>query len=234
MQRLRASSSSVRTIDTPVGEARVDISWATSTRVTLVLGHGAGGGIGARDLEALAGALPDRGVTVMRVEQPWHVAGRKVATAPATLDVAWSAVLADLDVTGPLVVGGRSAGARVACRTAAAVGAVGVVALAFPLHPPGRPEKTRLGELTGAGVPALVVQGDRDAFGGPAVFPAGGSFVLRPVPFADHSFRVPASAPLTQREALDLVVDMVDRWLRELRSTQPDQASSTRPEGGSD
>jgi predicted alpha/beta-hydrolase family hydrolase len=216
MQRLTASSSSVRSIDTPVGEARVDIRRAASTRVTLVLGHGAGGGIGARDLEALAAALPDRGVTVMRVEQPWHVAGRKVATAPPTLDLAWSAVLAELEITGPLVVGGRSAGARVACRTAAAVGAVGALALAFPLHPPGRPEKSRLAELTGAGVPTLVVQGERDSFGGPAAFPTDESFALRPVPFADHSFRVPASAPLTQREALDLVVETADRWLREL------------------
>lgn len=216
MRRSTTSSSSVRSIDTPVGEARVDIRRGTSTRVTLVLGHGAGGGIGARDLEALAGALPDRGVTVMRVEQPWHVAGRKVATAPPTLDVAWSAVLAELDVTGPLVVGGRSSGARVACRTAVAVGAVGVLALAFPLHPPGRPEKSRLAELTGAAVPTLVVQGDRDAFGGPAAFPAEGPFAMRRIPFADHSFRVPASAPLTQREALDLVVDAADRWLREL------------------
>src|SRR6187401_780642 len=112
MRRSTTSSSSVRSVDTPMGEARVDIRRGTSTRVTLVLGHGAGGGIGARDLEALAGALPDRGVTVMRVEQPWHVAGRKVATAPPTLDVAWSAVFAELDLTGPLVVGGRSAGAR--------------------------------------------------------------------------------------------------------------------------
>jgi len=216
MRRSTTSSSSVRSIDTPVGEARVDIREGTSTRVTLVLGHGAGGGIGARDLEALAGALPDRGVTVMRVEQPWHVAGRKVATAPPTLDVAWSAVLAELDVTGPLVVGGRSAGARVACRTAVAVGAVGVLALAFPLHPPGRPEKSRLAELTGAAVPTLVVQGDRDAFGGPAAFPVEGPFAMRRIPFADHSFRVPSSAPLTQLVSLDLVVDAADRWLREL------------------
>jgi Predicted hydrolase of the alpha/beta-hydrolase fold len=216
MTRAPASSSSVRSIVTPLGEARVDIRRGTSTRMTLVLGHSAGGGIGARDLEALAGALPARGVTVMRVEQPWHVAGRKVATPPATLDVGWSAVLAELDVTGPLVVGGRSAGARVACRTALAVGAVGVLALAFPLHPPGRPEKSRLAELTGAGVPTLVVQGDRDAFGGPAAFPADGPFVLRPIPFADHSFRVPAAAPLTQREALERLVDLTERWLRDL------------------
>lgn len=208
--------TSVQSIDTPVGEARVEIRTAATSRRTLVLGHGAGGGIAARDLEALADALPDRGVTVIRVEQPWHVAGRRVAAPPPTLDIAWSAVLAELDVTGPLVVGGRSAGARVACRTAVAVGAVGCVALAFPLHPPGRPEKSRLAELTGAGVPTLVVQGDRDAFGGPGAFPTDGPFLLRRVPFADHSLRVPASAPLTQREALDLTVDLVDRWLREL------------------
>jgi uncharacterized protein len=206
----------VRSIDTPVGEARVEIRRGTSSRLTLVLGHGAGGGIAARDLEALAGALPARGVTVVRVEQPWHVAGRRVAAPPPTLDVAWLAVLAELDVQGPLVVGGRSAGARVACRTATAVGAVGVLALAFPLHPPGRPEKSRLAELTGSGVPTLVVQGDRDAFGGPVAFPTGGPFLVRRVPFADHSLRVPASAPLTQREALDLVVDFAEGWLREL------------------
>jgi uncharacterized protein len=208
--------SSVRSIDTPVGEARVEIRSAAKSRLTLVLGHGAGGGIGARDLDALADALPDRGVTVIRVEQPWHVAGRRVAAPPPTLDIAWCAVLAELDVTGPLVVGGRSAGARVACRTATALGAAGCLALAFPLHPPGRPEKSRLAELTGAGVPTLVVQGDRDAFGGPGAFPTDGPFLLRAVPFADHSLRIPASAPLTQREALDLVVDRVERWLRGL------------------
>jgi predicted alpha/beta-hydrolase family hydrolase len=212
---LVTTTASVRSVDTPVGVARVDIRMGTSTRVTLVLGHGAGGGIGARDLEALADALPSRGVTVVRVEQPWHVAGRRVAAPPPTLDVAWSAVLAELDVTGPLVVGGRSAGARVACRTALAVGAVGCLALAFPLHPPGRPEKSRLAELTAAGVPTLVVQGDRDAFGGPDAFPADGPFLMRRLPFADHSFRVPASAPLTQREALEQIVASAGRWLRE-------------------
>ena len=218
MARLTTSSScsSVRSIDTPAGEARVEIRSATSPRLTLVLGHGAGGGIGARDLEALAEALPARGITVVRVEQPWHVAGRRVAAPPPTLDVAWSAVLAELDIAGRLVVGGRSAGARVACRTAAAVGAVGALALAFPLHPPGRPETSRLPELIGAGVPTLVVQGERDAFGGPVAFPSDGAFALRRVPFADHSMRVPATAPLTQREALALVVDLVERWLREL------------------
>jgi predicted alpha/beta-hydrolase family hydrolase len=213
---MTASSSSVRGIDTPVGEARVEIRASPEQRLTLVLGHGAGGGIGARDLEAVAKALPVHGITVMRVEQPWHVAGRRVAAPPPTLDVAWLAVLAGLDIEGPLVVGGRSAGARVACRTAVTVGAIGVVALAFPLHPPGRPEKSRLDELIGAGVPALVVQGERDAFGGPDAFPSDGPFALRSVPFADHSMRVAAAAPISQADAIAMVVEHVRNWLQEL------------------
>lgn len=205
----------MRTVATPVGDARVDVAAADRARSTLVLGHGAGGGIEAADLAALAETLPAHGVTVVRVEQPWRVAGRKVATPPATLDTAWCAVLAALEVDGPVVVGGRSAGARVACRTATSVGAAGVVALAFPLHPPGRPERSRLPELAGAGVPALVVQGDRDPFGGPAELPAG-PFEVRAVPYADHSFRVPRSAPLTQAEAIQIVVGAVSGWLRRL------------------
>ncbi len=139
---------------------------------TLVLGHGAGGGVEARDLQAVASAATEQGWRCVLVEQPWRVAGRKVAPAPARLDVAWlPAVAAALALTpaaaGPLVVGGRSAGARVACRTARACGAVAVVCLAFPLHPPGRPERSRGPELADAGVPVLVVQGHRDPFGSP-------------------------------------------------------------------
>jgi predicted alpha/beta-hydrolase family hydrolase len=206
----------VRTVDTPVGPARVTTDPAERPRASLVLGHGAGGGIAAADLVALARHLPARGISVLRVESPWRVAGRKVATPPATLDIAWRAVLADLAdhlPRGPVVVGGRSAGARVACRTAREVGAVGCLALAFPLHPPGRPERSRLDELAGAGVPTLVVQGERDAFGGPASFPTDERYVVRPIPWADHSLRVPAAAPLTQREALGLVVDSVAGWI---------------------
>ncbi|MGZ4591023.1 MAG: alpha/beta hydrolase family protein [Actinomycetes bacterium] len=231
----------MRTIETPVGEARAVIAPAEAVPgrarsvagrrdpLTLVLGHGAGGGIEARDLVALAEALPPQGVTVVRVEQPWRVAGRKVATPPATLDVGWRAVLDALSLEGAVVVGGRSAGARVACRTALSVGAVGCLALAFPLHPPGRPEKSRLDELTGAGVPALVVQGDRDAFGGPDQFPTPDPrYDVRCVPFADHSLRVPASAPLTQREALSIVVDSVSRWLRGLQRSPQVAAGGRR------
>jgi uncharacterized protein len=123
------------------------------------------------DLRAATVAAVAAGWVVVLVEQPWRVAGRRVATAPAQLDRAWTAVVEHLrttgGVTGRLVLGGRSAGARVACRTATALGADAVLLLAFPLHPPGRPERSRAGELAAAGVPALVVQGRRDAFGRP-------------------------------------------------------------------
>lgn len=156
-------------VDTPAGEAR--ITWhpapARTARLVLAVSHGAGGGIEARDLQALAAALPAHGITVALVEQPWRVAGKKVAAAPKVLDEGWRALWPALAKPGlPVVAGGRSAGARVACRTAAELGAAGVLALAFPLHPPGRPEKSRAGELTGAGRPTLVVQGGRDPSGG--------------------------------------------------------------------
>jgi len=179
-----------------------------------VLGHGAGGGVGARDLVALATRLPPLGVTVVLVEQPWRTAGRRVAVAPAQLDVAWRAVLASDELGDTqrhreaagrrfLVVGGRSAGARVACRTASDVGADGVLALAFPLHPPGRPERSRATELLAVTVPLLVVQGDRDSFGPAAEFPAG--IRVAEVPHADHAFAVPKRGATTQAAALDQV-----------------------------
>jgi uncharacterized protein len=207
-----------RLVPTPVGDARVIVSPARQARGVFVVGHGAGGGVDARDLVALRRALPEHGIEVLAVEQPWKVAGRRIAPAPRQLDLAWLAVLDALRIDRPLAVGGRSAGARVACRTAAAVGAVGVVALAFPLHPPGRPERSRLDELLGAGVPTLVVQGERDSFGGPEEFPAGAStggepVTLCPVPAAGHSFTVPASAPVTQQQALAVLVDAVAGWL---------------------
>lgn len=180
------------TITTPAGDARIDARPATGKRrPTLVLGHGAGGGIEVPDLVALADALPPLGISVVRVEQPWRVAGKRVAGPAATLDRAWVAVLAALALPGPVIVGGRSAGARVACRTAREVSAIAVVALAFPLHPPGRPERSRLSELEECGVPTLVVQGERDPFGGPEAFPRRRlSYVVHAVPGADHSFRV--------------------------------------------
>ncbi len=157
-------------IDTPHGPARVHTS-GDGGAGTLVLGHGAGGGAEAPDLLALAAEAADAGWLVHRVDQPWKVAGKRIAPAPPRLDEAWGAVLDRLRLTdrlpGRLVLGGRSAGARVACRTAAAEGAAGVLALAFPLHPPGRPEKSRAPELTGVPVPLVVVQGETDAMGRP-------------------------------------------------------------------
>jgi len=189
---------------TPHGPARAVLAPAAGRKPqrVLILGHGAGGGIDARDLEALAAGLPGRGITVIRVEQPWKVAGKKVAGPPKQLDAGWLAVCEGLraarELAVPFVVGGRSAGARVACRTALSAGAVGALALAFPLHPPGRPEKSRLGELDAVRVPVLVVQGTRDPFGMP---PAKRGRKVVQVE-GDHSLRVdvaPAVRPWLRR-----------------------------------
>jgi predicted alpha/beta-hydrolase family hydrolase len=168
----------VHDIGTPEGMARIHVREAAApaggtAAGTLVLGHGAGGGFGAADLTAVTSAGVAAGWRVVQVEQPWKVAGRRVAVAPPRLDVGWLAVLEALPEhvgePGRLVVGGRSAGARVACRTAAQVGAAGVCCLAFPLHPPGKPEKSRADELrlVVGSLPLLVVQGLTDPFGGP-------------------------------------------------------------------
>ncbi|WP_329198130.1 MULTISPECIES: alpha/beta hydrolase family protein [unclassified Streptomyces] len=209
-------------VDTPAGEAR--ITWRPATagaaRLVLAVSHGAGGGIEARDLQALAASLPGQGVTVALVEQPWRVAGKKVAAAPKVLDEGWRALWPALLAPGlPVVAGGRSAGARVACRTADELDAAGVLALAFPLHPPGRPEKSRADELLGAGRPTLVVQGGRDPFGHPGEFPPPGPdtpYELVPVPHGDHGFAVPKRAGVTQEEALTVITGAVAGWLGRL------------------
>lgn len=200
------------TIETDAGQARVTWHPASDPRLVLAVSHGAGGGIEARDLRALAEVLPGHGVSVALVEQPWRVAGKKLAPAPKTLDVGWRGVWPTLAEPGlPVISGGRSAGARVACRTASELGAAAVLALGFPLHPPGRPEKSRAAELLGAGVPTLVVQGGNDPFGRPREFPDG-SYELVEVEYADHGFAVPKRAPLGQEEALKIVTDGVVRW----------------------
>ena len=155
-------------IDTPHGPARAHLHPADDPRGALVLGHGAGGGVTARDLVKAAEVAGELGFSVALVEQPYRVAGRKSAAPAAQLDTAWRAVIAALPFGDlPLITGGRSSGARVACRTAADTGAAGVLCLAFPVHPPGRPEKTRLDELDAVSVPVLVVQGVSDPFGMP-------------------------------------------------------------------
>lgn len=184
-------------VTTTQGPARVRERAATEPACRLVLGHGAGGSLStvSPDLHVLADGLPPLGCSVLLVDQPWRVAGRRVAPAPARLDDAWLQVLDGLPRDLPLVVGGRSAGARVACRTAASSGAVAVVALAFPLHPPGRPERSRADELLGAGVPTLVVQGRSDAFGRPDELPRAAGLVCAAVD-GDHALRADAPAVL--------------------------------------
>ncbi|HWI70869.1 MAG TPA: alpha/beta family hydrolase, partial [Baekduia sp.] len=162
-------------IDTPYGLARAHVRHADDPVAALLLGHGAGGSIEAPDLVAATGAALDAHVTVARIVQPYRVAGRRSAAPAKQLDAAWLAVHAVLSggvLSGlPTLSGGRSSGARVACRTAAETGALGVLCLAFPLHPPQRnPDaevKTRLPELDAVKVPVLVVQGRTDRFGMP-------------------------------------------------------------------
>ncbi|WP_116213798.1 alpha/beta family hydrolase [Streptomyces olivoreticuli] len=203
----------IETVRTPTGEARIHWYPAPKPRLILALGHGAGGGVEARDLQAIAATLPTHKITVALVEQPWRVAGKKVAPAPKTLDSAWTALWPALAEPGrPVVAGGRSAGARVACRTAKELGAVGVLALSFPLHPPGRPEKSRAEELTGAApLPTLVVQGAKDPFGRPQEFPSGTELVA--VPDGDHGFAVPKKAAIGQDGALAVITEAVAAWL---------------------
>ena len=194
-------------VDTPHGRANAHLHFADEPRAALVLGHGAGGGVTSRDLVAVTGAARSEGVSVALVEQPYRVAGRRSPAPARQLDAAWTAVVENLlagELRGlPLVVGGRSLGARVACRTAEATGAVGVLCLAFPLQPPRRSgaatAQSRLPELDEVTVPMLVVQGARDPFGIP---PATAHRTVVQVP-GDHSLRAD----------LDAVAAAVRAWL---------------------
>ena len=197
-------------LETPHGPAAVHLHRAEDARGALVLGHGAGGGVGAPDLVAATEAALPEGFTVALVEQPYRVAGRKSSPPAHQLDAAWTAVVEQLaagELEGlPLVTGGRSAGARVACRTAGETGAAAVLCLAFPLQPPARkgkpPSPDRLHELDAVKVPVLVVQGERDRFGMP---PPGKRREVVQVN-GDHSLR-------SDREAVALAVG---NWLATL------------------
>lgn len=197
-------------ISTPHGIARARVTPVDTARAAIVLGHGAGGGISAPDLTAAAAAAHGEGLTVVLVEQPYRVAGRRAPAPAHQLDASWLAVieaLRDQDLRGlPLIAGGRSSGARVACRTAEAAGAAGVLCLAFPLRPPRRPEATpaasRQSELDAVTVPTLVVQGARDPFG----MPRAGKLRTVIEVTGDHSLR-------TDRAAVSAAVAT---WLREL------------------
>jgi predicted alpha/beta-hydrolase family hydrolase len=205
-------------IDTPFGQANAQVSSADDTRAALVLGHGAGGGVQAKDLVAVARVAHAEGLSVALVEQPYRVAGRRSPAPAHQLDEAWTSVvrqlreseLADLSV----LTGGRSSGARVACRTAADTASVAVLCLAFPLHPPGRPEKSRLAELDAVDVPTLVVQGENDPFGTP---PAAPNRTIARIP-GTHSLRSSAA-----------VESAVSDWLAQLGGfTLPRRRSRAR------
>lgn len=216
---------------TSLGPGRLVLDPADAPAAVLWLGHGAGGGIEARDLTALAARLPGLGITVIRHEQPWRADGRRVAPRPAALDVAWLDTLAQVrELAGqlPLVVGGRSAGARVACRTAAATGAAAVVCLAFPLHPPNNPVRSRLAELLLPRVPTLVLQGERDSFGTAAELtaeltaelaqyvPGTGRIRVVAVPDADHGMKVRASSALGADGVAALLASSVGDFIHQV------------------
>lgn len=177
----------------------------------LALGHGAGRGVDSPDLQALARALPRQGISVFRIEQPWKVAGKRVASSPEALDEATIACMNAIRVRTPIVLGGRSAGARVACRLARSLGAVGCLALAFPLRSPGSSGSSRLPELMGVGLPTFVIQGEKDSYGGPDAFPEAVELTL--IPDANHSFTVPKRAALSQEETHGLIVEAVVEWV---------------------
>lgn len=209
-------------VETAQGPGRLLVDAAAEPRALLLLGHGAGGGPQAADLATLARRLPARAVTVIRFEQPWRLAGRKVAVAPPKLDEAWLAAARYLVAQPwaglPLWLGGRSSGARVACRTATALDARGVVCLAFPLHLPERPERSRAAELLAPTVPRLVLQGSRDAFGSAAdvaLAVAGSDAEVRVVelPGGDHSFRLPARAAFGPADLRRLLVEEVSQFV---------------------
>ena len=202
-------------IDTPHGPARAHLHAVDGARAALVLGHGAGGSVDAPDLKVVTETARAAGVSVALVEQPYRVAGRRSPAPARQLDAAWTAVVDHLrggDLRAlPLIVGGRSAGARVACRTAAGSGAVAVLCLAFPLHAPGRAGtdaiNTRLHELDAVTVPTLVVQGDRDPFGMPRPGPNRAVATVQ----GNHSLR----------GDLEAVAAAVAAWLVAIRSIAP-------------
>ncbi len=198
--------ATVLDIETPHGLARAHVTKVRGAAGAMVLGHGAGGGVGAPDLVTAAEVAKAEKLSVALVEQPYRVAGRRSPAPAPQLDAAWIAVVEHLKAKAlkglPLVCGGRSSGARVACRTAADTGAVAVLCLAFPLHPPGRPAVTRQDELDAVSVPVLVVQGASDPFGMPAPGPSRTVVTVA----GNHSLR-------SDREA---VRTAVSNWLSEV------------------
>lgn len=199
------STRRVVDVETPLGPAQAHVERPTRARGTVVLTHGASGRLTGGDLLAVRDGLVEAGWAVAFVQQAWGVAGRRMPPRPVPQDEAWLPVVLALRsgrgrLPGPLVLSGKSNGARVACRTAADLGADGVLCLSFPLHPPGRPEVSRADELrlpVGAGIPLHVVQGEKDPFGTPGEVRAelGGPAHVTAVP-GEHTIR--ATGPLVE------------------------------------
>lgn len=208
------------TLTTAPGDARVSLDSPTGeTNGVAVLFHGAGGDSNAAVLLAVRDALVGAGWLVARLDQPYVVAGRRIPDPAPRLDEVALLTVTEVRVPGlPLLLAGKSSGARVACRTARAAGAAGVVALGFPLHPPGRPEKSRAPELNGAGVPVLVLQGTRDTFGGPdevrAVATRG--VTVHEVAGGDHSFN---ARKADGRATADLLAEVAAETVRFAQAT---------------
>jgi predicted alpha/beta-hydrolase family hydrolase len=214
-------ASTVIPVDTPQGLGRFFVDLAEQPNSILVVGHGASGGVVSVDLGLLAEGLPELGTTVVRFEQPWRTAGRTAGAPAPRLDEAWRAALGWLAgeewARQPMVVGGRSAGARVACRTAAETNPAAIVCLAFPLHPPGKPEKSRVAELLAPNAPRLVLQGSKDSFGTPeeirAAIGTAEGIELVELPGADHGYRLAKSSVLTPADLRRTLVTEVSRFI---------------------
>lgn len=211
-------------LDTEHGPARAHFFSVPNgvPRASLILGHGAGGGVNSPDLATLADELPAQGIEVVLTEQPWLVAGERLAGHKAVLDRCWIQMVGELRRQGVglrrLVVGGRSTGARVACRTAEQTKPDALLCLAFPLIPPSKPANSRAPELAAgaAAAPTTVVQGALDKFGSPAdvsvlAAEAGGRVLTVAIPFLDHSFALASNSSITESEARLILVECARR-----------------------
>lgn len=203
----------VKSIETPDGPARLHVNRAVSPGLTLMLSHGSGpGGIDSAGFPILAKALPRQGVTVIRVEHPWKVAGQaNPSTRSASLDTTLRLALDSFRLRTPLVLGGRGFGARSASRMSRELGAAGVLGLAFPLHLRNRPDRSYAAELLRVRVPMLLIQGDRDLHGTPDEFPPGVEICV--VPGADHEFDLLRRGPLRPGDVDDIIVEATLEWL---------------------